>query len=164
MNNRYEITEYRISERDYLQIERLGSTHELCAQSADSMIVGAIRQLLADIAAVTAERDSLSATVKFEQARLQHISQINAELRRDMETTSRYCSELNDSLIKVNAEAAQFEADRDQLRARLAAIEAAPTVATVCISPSSDFHVLKYSRYDIPQINGAELIARPAKD
>ena len=51
-----------------------------------------------------------------------------------------------------------------KLRARLAAIDAAPTVATVCIAPTSDFPVLKYSRYDIPRINGTELIARPAKD
>ena len=52
---RYRVTEYQHSGLDFLQIERGGSTHELCAQTDDSMIVGAIRQQSADIAELRAE-------------------------------------------------------------------------------------------------------------
>jgi len=68
------------------------------------------------------------------------------------------------AIRQQQADLAALTAERDQLRARLDAVDAAPTVATVCIAPTSDFPVLKYSRYDIPRINGTELIARPAKD
>ncbi len=69
-----------------------------------------------------------------------------------------------DAIRQQQSEIAELTAERDQLCARLAAVYSAPTVATVCIAPTSDFPVLKYSRYDIPRINGTELIARPAKD
>lgn len=104
-------------------------------------IRGAIRQQQSDLAAL---KELLAGEVEANEAFRKAGGALDGE---DMPT---FC--------------ARIIAERDQLRARLAAIDAAPTVATVCIAPTSDFPVLKYSRYDIPRINGTELIARPAKD
>jgi hypothetical protein len=52
--------------------------------------------------------------------------------------------------------------ERDQLRARLAEYELAPTVATVCIVPSTQriYVGADLEQYDLPPV-GTKLIARP---
>jgi hypothetical protein len=130
---------YEITDDGALTISiKLGENTQYVDELEDDFVVGAIRQQARDIAEL----------------------EVFAEIGRQWNTDSSLAKWFPLTAERIGQDAQEIA----KLRARLAAIEAAPTVATVCISPSSDFHVLKYSRYDIPQINGAELIARPAKD
>ena len=163
---RYRVTEYQHSGLDFLQIERGGSTHELCAQTDDSMIVGAIRQQSADIDQLRArlaspahahldgehlngmvdgcllcqaitERDQLradlAAAVALTAARDETIAELELRLRISRQSNK----ELRESA--------------EQAEARLAAIDAAPTIALTFCHP-----------YSLEE--PGQLIARPAKD
>jgi hypothetical protein len=137
--SRYEITDdgkLILIECPDGRVEILRPTEPDVGVYLDDVVIAVIRQQQSEIAELTAERDQLRARLA------------------ETETELRALCEASAPLVGENA----------KLRARLAAIDAAPTVATVCIAPTSDFPVLKYSRYDIPRINGTELIARPAKD
>lgn len=172
--SRYEITDdgklIRIGCPDG-RMETLRQTEPDAGMYLDDIVIAVIRQQQADIAAL---KDALAGEVEANQAFRQAGGALDGE---DMPT---FCAriiaeaEIGREWLKDSSLAKWFpltaeRVDEDaqeiaKLRARLAAIDAAPTVATVCIAPTSDFPVLKYSRYDIPRINGTELIARPAKD
>ncbi len=150
--SRYEITDdgrvITITEPNEIFSVLEPTEHGHCIDDAS---IGAIRQQQSDIAALTAERDLQREQFRETMERLfDDIRSLTAE---------------RDQLRATLAESMRQQAEEvSQLRARLTEVDAAPTVATVCIAPTSDFPVLKYSRYDIPRINGTELIARPAKD
>jgi len=90
-------------------------------------------QLRADLAAVVAERDRL----------------------RDSDAFSRR------ELARGNEIIDGLRIERDQLRARLSAIDAAPTLCWQDVHDPSDLY---WRRPDPAQVDTRELIARPAKD
>ena len=172
--SRYEITDdgklIRIGCPDGC-METLRPTEPDVGVYLDDIVIAAIRQQQSDLAAL---KELLAGEMEANEAFRKSGGALDGE---DMPT---FCAriiaeaEIGREWLKDSSLAKWFpltaeRVDEDaqeiaKLRARLAAVDAAPTVATVCIAPSSDFQILKYSRYDIPQINGTELIARPAKD
>jgi hypothetical protein len=167
--SRYEITDdgrvITITEPNGIFSVLEPTDHGHCIDDAS---IGAIRQQQSEIEELTAERDLQREQFRETMERLfDDIRSLTAErdqLRArladsecDLKSTKAQLNHAEEVMPKL------FE-HAELLSARLAAVDAAPTVATVCIAPSSDFQILKYSRYDIPQINGTELIARPAKD
>lgn len=110
----------------------------------DDAVIGAIRQqardldqLRADLAAAVAERDRMARRIK--------------DLDAECSVIAKDCT--------------YAEQQNDTLRARLAAIDGAPTVAMLCPLTESAFNestlMTAYQKAKMPHV---ELIARPAKD
>lgn len=128
-----------------------------------SHVCGAIRQQQADIAAL---KDVLAGEVEANQAFRRAGGALDGE---DMPT---FCARLLSNLAsmtkardELGAHLDQFIAERDQLRAKLAAVDSAPTVAKVCLSVMRDCLCVteELDARELPRL-GTELIARPAKD
>jgi len=162
---RYRVTEYQHSGLDFLQIERGGSTHELCAQTDDSMIIGAIRQQSADIdsrdAVIAACAEAVGASVSpgcSDEFRAMLPGEILAALaaavaERDEARTAYQVrsTEWHRHELIALALAERYKLRAEQAEARLAAIYGAPTIALTFCHP-----------YSLEE--PGQLIARPAKD
>lgn len=140
--SRYEITDngrvITITESNGIFSVLEPTEHGHCIDDAS---IGAIRQQQADIAELTAERDQLRDADAFSRKELARGNEIIDGLRVE-----------RDQLRATLAESMRQQAEEvNRLRARLAAIDAAPTVAlTFCHPHSSE--------------DPGQLILRPAKD
>lgn len=165
MTSRYEITDHewgiRITESSGV-VSEIGNTDG--GEYLDDAVIGAIRQQQADIAAL---KELLAGEVEANEAFRKAGGALDGE---DMPT---FCSriiteaEIGRKWLKDSSLAAWFPLTAERigqdaqeiakLRARLAAIEAAPAVITV--TPGGWINL---SSAIIPY--GTELVARPAKD
>lgn len=96
--------------------------------------------------------------LKFEQGNLAHMSKINGELRADLAAAVAE----RDALARQNG---NLSIRLASAIARLAAIEAAPVVATIKGWTQGSYwrnYDVKWSEVNVP--TGTELIAKPAKD
>jgi len=139
---------------------------------SDTALIGAIRQqardlnqLRTDMAAAVAERDSFRSECALLTHKVICCGVAATHSDAGLSSTGAYASIWNsaqaESVRKLRAEC-------DTLRARLAAIEAAPTVARVIEVDDRDFasgphRTLVYCNDELPK-HGSELISRPAKD
>jgi len=105
---RYRVTEYQHSGLDFLQIERGGSTHELCAQTDDSMIIGAIRQQSADIAELKVDVSGLrssEAVFKFECDQLRtKLGEMVGRSKASRDDLHRALGRTDDTIIRLEHE------------------------------------------------------------
>lgn len=150
--------------------------------STDRFGYAAIRQQQSDLAALTAECDQLKPRMTnarhhgcaFDGWQCYHCGEVFTTMGGARTHFGHESDAMPGCIIKVKPgderglliELRKAEAERDQLRARLAAVDAAPTVARVVEERNRDFACgpYRYIAYGaIPQgLN--ELIARPAKD
>ena len=109
----------------------------------DDAVIGAIRQQASDIDQLRAD---LAAAVAITATRDETIAELELRLRISRQSNK------------------ELRKSAKQAKARLAAIDNAPTVAVVCSSHSfGQFVQQRFFGSQLPRI-GTELIARPAKD
>jgi len=145
MTERYEITD----RGELIAItEPVGTTTEICGTDPgggtylDDVVIGAIRQQARDIEQL---RTDMAAAVAITAARDETIAELELRLR---------ISRMSNKELRESAE---------QAEARLAAIEAAPTVAVVSECAAGLYVHQKLFGAQLAE-PGAELIYRPAKD